>query len=186
MRYEKLTDIIHDPNFSQFAAILHTATRPGWRMKHAAFPTVNVTIERLFKLLTRTTAGWPQMIKRDFLTEWTKLFTGLVEEDPKLFYTVENQNWFTSVYGGDESEAKLIFSMLFTVAMARQEIYTAEQLEEITGVAAGTWRNRAARGEVVGANKAGKTWIFNSLALRAYGTETGDAPVQIETEESED
>ena len=44
---------------------------------------------------------------------------------------------------------------------------TPAQIAAATGTAESTWRNKAARGEIPGAHKAGKQWLIPRAVLRA-------------------
>lgn len=177
----KFTEIVHNPHVNHLAALLAVSMAPGWRMNHPEVPSVRAKIEELFKLLK----GIEQpMIKAQFVTEFSQLLLRLKSADEKLFYRQEDLDWLNKVLDDkDYSQSKMIISFIFALSSTRQDWYTAEQLSELTGEGASTWRKRAVN--IIGAKQAGKTWIFPVLSLRAYGV---DVPVpmtfEVEHEES--
>lgn len=172
------TEILENKSFNQFAAILAVTMSPGWRMNHPEIKSVRANLERLAKLSRSFPNPHP---RQDFIDEWWSMLAELVMADVKLLrYSEDDAKWFYSIIYSDD--ARVTISMLFAVASTRQDWFTAEQLGESTPVAASTWRNRAANGEIVGATKAGKTWLFNGLALRAYGINV-PSPMNIEVVE---
>lgn len=170
-----LAEILENQHFNQFAAILAVTMAPGWRMRHPEVKSIRAALERLAKLAK----GFPDL-RQTFVEEWWSMMSELVMADVKLLhYSEEDAKWFYEVVYSDD--ARVTMSMMFAVASSRQDWFTAEQLGESTSDAASTWRNRAANDEIVGARKAGKTWIFNGLALRAYGVPV-PSPMNVEVE----
>lgn len=187
MTEQRLSDILHNNNFCQFAMILSVAMSPKWRRAHPEIPSVRETLEyRLSRLNRGMIQEQLSGIKLDFIKEWTGLFIHIVEADPDLFYTTENMDWFGQVMDGDPGTARATFSMLFAVASTLRTLYTCEQVAEITGEAASTWRNRCAKGDIVGATKIGengKVWVIPSLSLQAYGV---DVPSDLKVDVVQD
>jgi hypothetical protein len=179
-----LTSILNNRHFAQFAAILSVAQSSSWRRSHPDIPVLS-SIERMVKLL-RGGEGFPPELRREFLAIWSILLSQIVMAGPRLFYTEEDMHWLIDVLDGEASGAKMILMMLFAYASAKQSYISAEQVAEITGEGASTWRNRASAGKIVGARKIGKTWLFSTTALRAYGIEVSDEIERGEPEESPD
>ena len=170
MNKHSLTEILENPHFLQYAAILSVAMSPKWRMLHPEIPSVRSALEHRLSRLNRAMLKGADNIKQNFIGEWTSMFARIVEADPDLYYRTEDVDWFVSVLDSDEQIARTTFSMLFAVASTRREFADAAQVAEATGEAESTWRNRGAAGEIIGAFKAGgKAWMFPVLSLRAYG-----------------
>lgn len=186
MEKQTLTSILENQHFNQFAAILSVAMSPKWRMAHPSVPSVQETLEYRLARMNRGMLKDANAIKRDFKDAWTKMFAQILDADPKLRYRPEDDRWFTEVINGDESTARLTFSMLFAVATTRRTFLDAEQVAEITGEAKVTVRQKAERGEYIGAFKAGgKAWIIPELSLRAYGAKIPGTSIRLEVEEAE-
>lgn len=174
-----LSEILNNKHFNQIAAVLAIAQAPSWRTRHPEVPSVRAELEQLHRLLGGT--GFPDTIKTEFTAKLTAMLVRVVSADQALSYNEDDFNWLVSVLDSEPHVAKMTLSMLFLASMTRQVWYTAEQVSEMTGEAAGTWRNRAASGSVIGAYKAGKTWLFPAMALRAYGVNV-ELPLKVEVE----
>lgn len=163
------SEVLHNPHFNQFVALLRVAMSQHWRMRHPEVPSVRGTLEyRLSKL--HHNLNQPS-IQHDFIAEWTNLFTSVVEADPKLYYRVEDMDWLISVLDGED--ATTILSMLFAASFSPTVFVTPAQVAEATSTHESGWRNKCADGEIIGAFKAGKQWLIPVTALRAYGVDVG-------------
>lgn len=173
---ENLMDILNNPHFNHFAALLNVAMHPYWKQRHAEVPSVRETLGALGKLLHGD--SFPESIRQEFISKWTMLLVRIVEADPRLHYYEEDMQWFFEVIFSED--AKLVMAMLFAVATSKQSWYTSEQVASATGQSASTWKDKAADGRFIGAWKAGKTWMFPALALRAQAVKI---PMIVDEEE---
>ena len=169
----KYADILRNQHFNQFAALFSVAMSPQWRMKHPSVPSVRETLELRLSKLNRSLSKEATAIRNTFVYELVKMLTDIVEADPKLRYSSADLDWLYSTIDADT--ASVTFAMMFAVASTPREYLSAEQVAEITGDAPSTWRARAADRKIAGAFKAGKTWMFPILSLRAYGVSVPDA-----------
>lgn len=162
----KLGDIVRNPHFAQFAALLSVPQRSLlWRKKHPDVP-FWLRMRTMVKLMHD--GGLAHKKLRDqFAEQFTTLIAEVSQADPKLFYRKEDMDWFLSVINGQY--ATLTMSMLFAYSSAKSTYATPAQIAEATSTAESTWRNKAAAGEIIGAVKLGKQWLIPLLSLRAYG-----------------
>src|SRR6266487_3759867 len=186
MKKQSLTEILDNQHFNQFAAILSVTMAPGWRMRHPEVPSIRGTVEYRLARLNRGMLKDAENIKRDFIGEWTDLFTQVVEADPGLRYSVEDMDWFVAVMDGDETTARLTFSLLFAVASTRTTWLTLDKIAEITGKPDSTLRRHASEGRYAGARLAGKTWIVPLLSLKAYYDIPGTMNIEVETSDEKE
>jgi len=161
-----LTEILKNPHFNQFAAMFSVAMAPGWQMRHPEVPSVRAKLEWFARLFKDSSTPFDQV---RFVEEWSKILTALTVADPNLSYSTDDMDWFASVLDG--KQANVTFSMLFAVASTPVLWLTLDQVADIAGGGASTWRKKASDGELVGARLAGKTWIIPQLSLKAYGIE---------------
>jgi hypothetical protein len=179
----ELTEITKNKHFLQIASLLSVAQSAGWRMRHPEMKSVRATLDGLARMIRGGTAAFnaSETLKHQFAAELTVLLADIVKQDPKLHYSADDAKWiFETLYSED---AALVFSMLFAVSVSQQKWYSAEQVAEMTGKPAGTWKNRAAAGEIYGVERAGaRTWIFPSLELKARGISIPDN-MSVEIEE---
>lgn len=179
MEMKSLTSITQNPHFNAFAALFSVAISANWRMRHPEVPDVRSTLDRLARL-SRNLLKDATSIRNSFIHEITILLVQIVEADPKLHYSTEDLNWMFELLDGESGEARMILSMLFASAVSPRNFLTVEQVAEITGDGASTWRARAANGEIIGAWKAGKTWMFPLLSLKAYGVNIDRSSLKFE------
>src|SRR5690242_14294040 len=151
MEQESLTAILQNKHFLQFAAILSVTMSPGWRMRHPEMPSTQSTIEYSLSRLGHSTAKDAENIRRDFIDEWTNLFTQMVKADPGLSYSVEDMDWFVEILDGDDGAARVTFSMLFAVASTSAIWLTLDMVSAITGTPESTLRRHASEGRFAGA-----------------------------------
>src|SRR6266516_1602009 len=186
MKKQSLTEILDNPHFNQFAAILSVTMAPGWRMRHPEVPSTRGTIEYRLARLNRGMLKDAENIKRDFISEWTDLFTQIVESDSGLRYSIEYMGWFTEGMSGDETTARLTFSMLFAVASTRTVWLTLDKIADITGKPESTLRRHANEGKYAGARLAGKTWIVPQLSLKVYYDMPSTMNIEVETSDEKE
>lgn len=177
----KFADILRNPHFSQFAALLSVPYRSmWWRKRHPEVPfwsRIN-TITRLMH-----DGGLAHKSLRDqFIEEFTTLLMELVEADQKLYYRMEDMDWFLETLSGQY--ATVTMAMLFAMASAKQTYLTPMEIAEATNTSESNWRNKAAAGEIIGAFKAGKQWLIPTTSLRAYGVSV-EIPGQVVEEDEE-
>lgn len=185
---ESLTATLHDPHFNSFAALFSIAISPKWRLAHPEVPDVRSILDRLARL-SRSLPKDATSIRNSFVKEFTLLLVQIVEADSRLHYSTDDLDWLYSMLDGiesDPSHVRAILSMLFAVAVTPREFLTVEQLVEVSGEGASTWRARAANGDIIGAWKAGKTWMFPVLSLRAYGVNVERSVLKIEEDTEEE
>lgn len=181
MEIKELIAITRDPHFLRFVALLSVPQAPGWRMQHPRVPSVRGTLDRLMKL-SKDLDSRP--IQEQFINEFTGMLVWIVEADEHLGYDTEDMEWFVECI--DHPGASTIFSLLFAYASCPVRWFSAEQVAEFTGKSASTWQKRAADGQIIGAKKLGKTWLFPESGLAAFGVKL-PPPMQMEIEEvSED
>jgi len=178
----KFADILRDPHFSQFSALLSVPFRSYvWRQQHPEVP---------FWILWENCTKWLNDVyfaqissRQEFSKAFQKLLDALIKADPKLFYREEDNQWFIDVMDGDR--ALVTMSMLFAYASSKDTYLTPVQVAEATGTAESTWRNKAAAGEIIGAYKAGKQWLISVTSLRAYGINVDTQGVEFDENEEE-
>jgi len=178
------TDILKNPHFSQFAALLSVPYRSyQWRNQHPHIP-FWLRTQELSKLLNGGGLAHPAM--RDaFQEKFLKLINELRQADPRLKYSEEDIAWLIDTLQSEQ--ASVAMSMLLAMASAKTTYATPVQIANATETNESTWRNRAASGEFVGAYKAGKQWLIPIMSLRACGI-TVDIPaidVDVEPDEEE-
>jgi hypothetical protein len=164
-----LAEVLRNPHFNQYAAILSTAMNQAWRSKHPEVPSVRGTLDRFSRLVK--TAALSDPAKQQFLSEFLGAYIAIVEADMRLLHRQEDMDWLLEIVDGGGIEMVAIFSMLFAVATARRQIYSLEQVAVTNELNAGTLKNRASRGEFVGAFKVAETnrWFFSEIGLLAQG-----------------
>lgn len=173
---EKFGDILRNPHFSQFSALLSVPFRSyQWRHRNPEVPFWTLW-ENCTKLLNDARFAHKESTQ-EFLHAFTDLITAITHADQKLFYRQEDLLWLVQVLDGDR--ALVTMAMLFAYASASDTYLTPVQVAEATGTSESLWRNRAAANEIIGAHKAGKQWLFSRAALRAYGVMV-DLPVGTE------
>lgn len=179
----KFSEVLDNPHFNQFVALLRRAMSQHWRQRHPEVPSVRATLDYRLMKLAHDISKSP-IIKQDFLEEWVKLFASLIEADPRLYYRQEDMDWFLDVLDGEY--ATVTMSMLFAAASSRTEFVTPTQVAEATNTAESTWRNKSARGDFIGAWKVNShQWLIPVASLRAYGV-TVDLSGQALDEEMEE
>lgn len=178
-----LSEIINNPHLLQIASLLNVAQSARWRRDHPEVPSVRETLDRLARFIHAGPTAFcnSESLKHQFTGELTVLLAQIVMSDTKLQYSTDDAQWiFESLYS---DEAALIFSMLFAVSVSQQRWYSAEEVAALTNETAGAWKNRAARGEIYGVERAGqRTWIFPALSLRAHGIQV-PPPINVEVED---
>jgi hypothetical protein len=174
-------EITHNPHFSQFVALLSVPYGSmRWRQKHPEIP-FWTRVKTIFKFLHDGGLAHTNL-RNQFIDEFSTLITELVESDPKLFYRVEDLDWFVEMLRGEY--ATVTMSMLFAMASCRQSYVTPVEAAVASGLAEITWRRRCERGDVIGALLKGKQWLIPTLTLQAYGY-TVETPGQVIDEEEE-
>lgn len=156
--------VLKNEYFNNIAAIIRVPFRSvAWREEHAQFP-FWPRIKQLDKLKS------PQLFNDDkqaFIDEFMLFLADLTQTDPRLTYTTEDLAWFLHTMSSDHALA--IASLLFAWFSAPDEMLTPADMAECTGMAASTWRNKAAAGEVPGAIKKGKQWLIPAHASQSRG-----------------
>ncbi len=177
----KYGDILRNPHFSQFVALISVPYRSmHWRQNHPKVP-FWTRIKTITKLMHDGGLAH-ENLSNQFIGEFTTLIVELVDADPKLFYRIEDMDWFIEALNGEY--ATVTMSMLFAMASSRPSLVTPAQIAEATGTSESNWRNKAAAGEIIGAFKAGKQWLIPTISLQAYGVNV-EIDGQILDEESE-
>lgn len=178
-----MLDILNNKHFLQIAALLSVAQSAGWQRDHPAMPSVRETLDQLSRFIHAGPHAFnnSMSLKHEFVCVLVDTLNDIVKQDHKLQYSTDDAQWiFESLYSNDASTT---FSMLFAVSVAQQKWYSAEEVSQFTGQSAGTWKNKAAAGEIYAVERAGvRTWIFPELALRAFGVNVSSMKVEIETE----
>lgn len=181
---QSLSEIMNDPHFCQFAALLSLAMSPKFRMSHPEVPDVRATLEyRLIKLVRGYQEGATE-IRDKIIQEFSGLIRQIVETNPdKYFYRVEDYDWFLRIVE-DSEIARFVLTALFAVSVSRRTFYSSEEVEAMPEHDGKTrsavwWRQRAQAGKIVGAFKAGNTWMFPDLSLRAIGVKVPGTPIEV-------
>jgi hypothetical protein len=170
---QSLTEIMNDPHFNQLAALLSIGMSAKFVMSHPEVPNVRATLEYRLSRLVRGYQKDATFIKNDIIKEFSHLIQQIADADKSYFYRPEDYEWFVSVME-DNTTAQITLSSLFAVAVSRRTFYSLEQVAAMPDRhgemrAAETLRQRAQRGEIIGAFKVGKTWMVPDLSLRAIG-----------------
>jgi hypothetical protein len=175
---QEIREVLSNEHLNRFAGVLAIAQAPGWRRLHPQVADVRGRLDRLARIIR----GGETFDQQAFLSEWTTLFLEIVSADPALFYTESDMDWLIQTLESGP-QAGMVLLLLLAAASASPRWYSAEQLAEITGLSAVTWRKRAAHPENPWmAQKRGKTWLFNELVLRARGVEVPPS-MRIEKDE---
>lgn len=180
-----MLDEIKNKHFQQIAALLSIAQSAGWRRDHPAMPSVRETLDQLSRFIHAgpTAFNHSDSLKHQFAGVFVVMLAEIVMQDHKLSYSTEDAQWiFETLYS---ENAATTFSMLFAVSVAQQKWYSAEQVAQFTKESAGTWKNKAAAGELYAVQRAGaRTWMFPELALRAFGVNVPSSmEIEIEIED---
>ena len=181
----KFSDILRNPHFNQFVALISVPYRSmHWRQNHPKVP-FWTRIKTITKLMHDGGLAH-EGIRNQFIGEFSTLIVELVDADPRLFYRIEDMDWFVEALSGEY--ATVTMSMLFAMASSKQTYLTPAQIAEATDTAESTWRNKAAAGEIIGAFKAGKQWLIPTTSLRAYGVtvELDGQTIDEDSEEDEE
>jgi hypothetical protein len=181
-----LSEIINNPHFLQIASLLNVAQSARWRRAHPEMPSVRETLDRMARFIRGGSHSFNHSdnLKHQFASEFTALLAEIVMQDVKLQYSTTDAQWIFETLFSDG--AAMVFSMLFAMSVSQQHWYSAEEVAALTNDTAGAWKNRAARGEVYGVERAGqRTWIFPALELRARGIHV-PPPINIEDSDGED
>jgi hypothetical protein len=175
-----LSAILRNPHFSQFAALLSVPLRSmRWRQNHPEVP-FWTRVQTISKLMHDGGIAHKNL-RTQFIEEFTTLIVELISADQRLFYRIEDMDWFVHILSGEY--ATVTMSMLFAIASSKQTYLTPAQIAKHTDTAESTWRNKAAAGEIIGAFKAGKQWLIPTTSLRAYGVNVEMSGQEIEEEE---
>lgn len=159
------SDIMRNPHFSQFVAVLSVPYNSMyWRKQHPAVPFWLLSEELQKAVFCKDL--WSQYRQRAF-NAFVSMLVALVEADIRLHYSIEDMDWLSETLYGPHGQVAL--SMLLACASSKQAYLTPVQTAKITNEAESTWRNRCADGEVIGARKAGKQWLIPTTTLQAYG-----------------
>lgn len=166
---ESYTDIIYQENFNNLAIIFNIPFHSWkWRRDHGEVP-----FWSLWNQFDKVTpAGDMEYNKHDVIRAFTDLLFSVTNADPLLlWYTEDDLKWFVSVLDGPRPH---LYMNLFKAWVSATHTYlTPAELEEITGLTASNWRNRA-RGErgykpIPGCRKPGKDWLIPLAVLQAQG-----------------
>jgi len=168
--YKNFSDILRDENFVEMAAFVRTPFRSaGWRNSRPEFP-FHTKWNRVVALCRMDNAPWD---KSAVVVAWSDLLLGITTSNPHKLrtYSTNNYEWLLSVIDSDQH--KVIIGLLLAAISAPVSLWTPAELEEVSGVHAVTWRQRAQAGKIPGAIKKGKTWLLPSDGLWSFGF---DAP----------
>jgi len=180
---QSLTEIMNDPHFNQFAALLSLAMSTKFMMAHPEVPHVRATLEYRLMRLVRGYQEGATYIRDDIVKEFSHLIQQIADADKNYYYRPEDYEWFVEVMD-DSATAQITLSAMFAVAVSRRTFYSLEQVAAMPDRygemrAAETLRQRAQKGEFIGAFKVGKTWMVPDLSLRATGIKMTEAPIEI-------
>jgi hypothetical protein len=162
-----MKEVLSNPHFNQYAAILSTAMNRRWREKHPEVPSVRGTLDR-FSTLVKT-ASMSDAVKQQFLIEFLGMYMAIVSSDMRLLHRQEDMDWLVEIVQQGGIEMVAIFSALFAVATARNRIFSLDQVARANNLNVGTLKNKVSRREIVGAFKISERWVISELGLMAQG-----------------
>lgn len=150
-------NILKNEHFRRLAAVIRVPFRSqSWRRDHPDVP-----VWDLLRRIDHVTPidGWA-WDRKAVIKAFTDFLTAVVSADDGLSYTTGDVRWLVETFDGSPDVYRPTILLLKGYYSAADDMVTTGEAARLSGEAESTWRNRAAAGQVPGAEKKGKTWLL--------------------------